>query len=122
MNKRIAASWSEIGKVYIWDLTEPLTAVTDSKAMVEFTRKQQQHLPVFQFNGHQSEGYGIDWSPLAQGQLATGDCSGNIHVWSMENEKTSWVVDQRPFNAHKSSVEDIQWSPNEVIFFFLYSL
>ncbi len=100
--------------MYIWDLTDALNAVSDSKAMTEFTRKQQ-HLPIFQFNGHQSEGFAVDWSPLTPGQLATGDCAGNIHAWSLENgDKTNWIVDQRPFSAHKSSVEDIQWSPNEV--------
>ena len=114
MNKRLAATWSEIGKVYIWDLTEPLSAVSDSKAMTEFTKKQnQQHLPLFQFNGHQSEGFAIDWSPQTAGQLATGDCAGNIHVWTMDADKPNWNVDQRPFSGHKASVEDIQWSPNE---------
>ncbi len=109
----MAASWSEIGKVFIWDLTEPLTAVSDSKYMTEFTKKHN-HQPVFQFNGHQTEGFAVDWSSVIPGQLATGDCSGKIHVWSMESEAKNWLIDQRPFSGHSNSVEDIQWSPNEV--------
>jgi len=114
--KRLAATWSEIGKVYIWDLTEPLTAVSDSKAMTEYTKKQNQY-PLFQFNGHQSEGFAVDWSPQSLGRLATGDCSGNIHVWSVDENHSSWTVDQRPFSGHKDSVEDVQWSPNEATVF-----
>jgi ribosome assembly protein RRB1 len=109
----LAASWSEIGKVYIWDLTDPLSAVSDPKAMTSFTKKQSQYLPLFTFNGHQSEGFAIDWSPIQPGQLATGDSSGSIHCWSMESENSRWLVDQRPFSGHTASVEDIQWSPNE---------
>lgn len=112
-NKHLAASWSEIGKVYIWDLTEPLSAIADTKKMASFTKAQSQYLPLFTFNGHQSEGFAIDWSQSKPGQLATGDCSGNIHCWSMEIENKSWLVDQRPFSGHVGSVEDIQWSPNE---------
>lgn len=43
--------------------------------------------------------------------LATGDCSKNIHIW--KPNETEWSVDQRPYVGHTSSVEDIQWSPNE---------
>jgi len=45
------------------------------------------------------------------GVLATGDCSKNIHVWKPTEH--DWHVDQRAFTGHTSSIEDIQWSPNE---------
>ena len=73
--------------------------------------RSDNHLPIFQFNGHQNEGFAIDWSNLEKGQLATGDCTKNIHVW--KTQESSWNVDQRPYIGHQSSVEDIQWSPNE---------
>lgn len=28
-----------------------------------------------------AEGYAIDWSPVAAGRLASGDCRSRIHVW-----------------------------------------
>lgn len=88
-----------------------LEAVSDAKIMSDFVKKDN-YLPIFQFNGHQSEGFAIDWSQRVPGQLATGDCSKNIHVWTLM-DKATWNVDQRPYIGHKASVEDIQWSPNE---------
>ncbi|XP_033753509.1 glutamate-rich WD repeat-containing protein 1-like [Pecten maximus] len=111
-DKSIAASWSEVGKVYIWDLTRPLQAVNDSNIMAVYTRNEESPPPVFSFSGHQTEGYALDWSPMSPGRLATGDCSKNIHVWNPQ-QGGAWHVDQRPFKGHTSSVEDIQWSPNE---------
>lgn len=108
----MAASWSELGKVYIWDITGSLQAVSDSRAMSDYV-KRDSPLPLFQFSGHQSEGYGLDWSPVVPGQLATGGCNHNIHVWKPQDNCSSWIVDQRPFVGHSGSVEDIQWSPNE---------
>ncbi|CAF0981742.1 unnamed protein product [Brachionus calyciflorus] len=113
-DKYFAASWSELGRVYLWDLSAPLQAVSDSKIMSEFVKKESQ-LPVFQFNGHQTEGFALDWSTLVKGQLATGDCNKNIHIWKMS--ENSWSVDQRPYIGHTSSVEDIQWSPSEATVF-----
>lgn len=84
--------------------------------MTEYVKKTNASLPIFQFIGHQTEGFALDWSKLSPGQLATGDCMSNIHVWKADVNK-SWNVDQRSFVGHKGSVEDIQWSPNEATVF-----
>jgi len=81
--------------------------------MTEFV-KTDRHLPLFQFNGHQAEGFALDWS--FEGNLLTGDNTKNIHLWKCADGGT-WNVDQRPFIGHTSSVEDIQWSPNEATVF-----
>lgn len=112
-NKRIAASFSSIGNVEIWDLTKHYETLNNNRVR----NNQHQSLPetvkpVFTFSGHQVEGYAMDWSPTVAGRLATGSCNKNVHIWQPK-EGGTWHVDQRPYNAHTDSVEDIQWSPNE---------
>ncbi|XP_017015276.1 glutamate-rich WD repeat-containing protein 1 [Drosophila takahashii] len=109
-NTVYAASWSELGRVNIWNLTQPLQAVEDAQLLKQY--EQNEARPVFTFGGHQQEGFALDWSPSAEGVLATGDCRRDIHVWSPLQDGT-WKVDQRPLAGHTQSVEDLQWSPNE---------
>jgi ribosome assembly protein RRB1 len=119
-NKRLAASWSDLGKVFIYDLTAPLLAVTDAEQMADYVRRDN-HLPLFHFSGHQTEGFALDWSSVVDGQLVTGDCNKDIHTWSLDSASSSssfsWNVDQRPYIGHTASVEDIQWSPSEATVF-----
>ncbi|KAL4240115.1 Glutamate-rich WD repeat-containing protein 1 [Mactra antiquata] len=108
----LAATWSDKGKVSIWDLTRPIQAVDDPNVMSEYVKKDDATLPLSSFSGHQTEGYALDWAETTPGRLLSGDCNKNIHLWN-PSEGGTWIVDQRPYNAHTSSVEDLQWSPNE---------
>ncbi|KAL4715856.1 hypothetical protein ACJJTC_014588 [Scirpophaga incertulas] len=113
-NSVLAASWSELGRVDIWDITQQLQAVDDPIVLERYNLDAVVNpiKPLFSFNGHQQEGFGIDWCPTEPGVLATGDCRQDIHIWK-PNEAGTWDIDQRPLVGHTSSVEDIQWSPNE---------
>lgn len=108
----MAASWSETGIVSIWDLTKQLQAVEDKKTNELFSKLRNLPKPIFSFRGHRQEGYGLDWSPVNTGYLASGDRINNIHIWK-PLEAYSWHVDQIPLTGHTDSVEDIQWSPTE---------
>ncbi|XP_063681987.1 glutamate-rich WD repeat-containing protein 1-like isoform X1 [Bolinopsis microptera] len=105
--RTFVASWSEKGKVHIWDIAPQLSALeteVDSKDV-------QKIKPLYTFGGHVEEGYAMDWSPTRQGYLLTGDCTRHIHMWTPR--ESDWIVSQQTYSAHGSSVEDIQWSPNE---------
>lgn len=110
--KTLSATWSDKGKVHIYDITTPIHAVADLKSINTYTAQKVDPKPVFTFGGHLSEGYGLDWAPLKSGSLATGDCKKNIHIWTMKNQ-TEWHVDQQPLVGHENSVEDIKWSPQD---------
>ncbi|XP_015593969.1 glutamate-rich WD repeat-containing protein 1 [Cephus cinctus] len=119
-NTTLAASWSELGRVNLWNLNEQLKAVDNSDLLIAYRKKCDKPdggvKPLYTFKGHLSEGYAIDWSPVEPGTLASGDCKGNIHIWRNTDSASSasWLVDQRPYNSHAPhSVEDLQWSPNE---------
>nr|XP_026692017.1 glutamate-rich WD repeat-containing protein 1 [Ciona intestinalis] len=113
-NRNLAATWSERASVHIWDLTRLIGAVSEPSSAAGFIAEQKKHpiLPAFTFAGHMDEGFALDWSPSGNGQLLTGDCKSNIHLWKPQEDGT-WHVDQRPFAAHSASVEEVQWSPNE---------
>lgn len=75
-NTVFAASWSELGHVNIWNLSRQLQAIEDTQLLKQYEREVASEVvkPVFKFSGHQQEGFAIDWSPCADGVLATGDC------------------------------------------------
>ena len=111
-NLPLAASFSETGSVHLWNLTNAIRAVDDTRVMSNFKQNSAEYSPFYTFSGHKTEGFALHWSRAAPGQLATGDCNGDIHVWKPVNAG-QWSVDKRPYKSHTSSVEDIQWSPNE---------
>ncbi|XP_037944787.1 glutamate-rich WD repeat-containing protein 1 [Teleopsis dalmanni] len=113
-NTVFAASWSELGRVNIWNLSKQLQAIEDAQLLKQYEREvaNEPVQPVYTFSGHQKEGFAVDWSSCTEGVLATGDCKRDIHIWSPQ-EDGSWKVDQRPLVGHTASVEDLQWSPNE---------
>nr|CAD7409928.1 unnamed protein product [Timema cristinae] len=110
----LVATWSELGRVNVWNISLQLAAVDSPLLMSRY--KEEQHststTPLFTFSGHQVEGFALDWSSVMPGVLATGDCKRDIHVWN-PSEGGTWLVDQRPLIGHVASVEDVQWSPNE---------
>jgi len=50
-DRPIAASWSETGKVHLWDITLPLQAVNDHNAMRNYIENKQSPRPLYTFNG-----------------------------------------------------------------------
>ena len=103
------ATMTENAEVLIHDITPHLTSFDNPGTVIT----PQQSKPLATLKMHMSEGYAVDWSPLvSQGKLLTGDNDGKIFVTTCGDGGT-WTADTRPFAAHKSSVEDIQWSPNE---------
>jgi len=110
-SKHLVASWADTGKVHIWDIADQLGAL-DKPGTSRNQNFGDKVKPIFTFSGHQSEGYAIDWSRVNPTRLATGSCNRNIHLWQLRDDG-SFHVDQRPYNSHEDSVEDIQWSPNE---------
>ncbi|EGD82609.1 glutamate-rich WD repeat containing 1 [Salpingoeca rosetta] len=103
----VAATWSETGKVHMWDLSPLAQAVQDPKNAPRKVNSKPMHT----FSGHKDEGFAMDWSKISKLKFASGDCSGRIHVWDYHGDAT-WVVSSK-FGRHDASVEDIQWSPNE---------
>ncbi|KAJ3464176.1 hypothetical protein MRS44_008962 [Fusarium solani] len=51
-------------------------------------------------------------SPSLPGKLLTGDNDGLIYV-TTRTDGGGWVTDNRAFQGHLSSVEELQWSPSE---------
>ena len=45
--------------------------------------------PYYTHNGHDMEGFAMDWSNVQRGTLCTGDCYGNIHLWTPRDENCS---------------------------------
>ena len=66
--KQVAATWSDMGKVHLWDLSQALEAVESPVAMERYMKQEKSHKALFTFSGHQIEGFALDWSPTVPGK------------------------------------------------------
>ena len=107
----ICATWSDTGKVHVYNLSAPL-ATLHSPGSAPPANAEESREPLFTFSGHTDEGYALDWSPAKPGVLASGDCANKLHVWQ-PTEAGSWMVDTEAYVGHTASVEDVAWSPVE---------
>lgn len=70
--------------------------------------------PFHSTRAHGAEGFALDWSRVTEGRLVSGSCNGRIYL-SQPSSSTgaAWTTTSDSFRGHKTSVEDLQWSPNE---------
>ncbi|KAI0784936.1 glutamate-rich WD repeat-containing protein [Abortiporus biennis] len=112
------ASWSETGKVHIWDV-RPLIEALDVPGYSP--DKSRTHTPTFTINSHgRSEGFAMDWASSGESnpsalRLLTGDISSKIYLTT--TTPSGFNALSQPFTSHTSSVEDLQWSPSEATVF-----
>lgn len=105
----ITVSMLENSQVLIHDVTPHLASFDVPGTVLA----PSAYKPLSTLRMHKTEGYALDWSPLHPlGKLLTGDNDGLIYV-TTRTEGGGWVTDTRPFVGHTSSVEELQWSPNE---------
>mmetsp|Transcript_48161 Transcript_48161/g.54572 ORF Transcript_48161/g.54572 Transcript_48161/m.54572 type:complete len:634 (+) Transcript_48161:287-2188(+) len=139
-NQNIVATWSDVGTVHLYDIEEIRNRFelsegrgggaggtgTMHSSTSNSNPKNNNNGPFFSYEGHSTEGFAMDWSDVQEGALATGDNDGNIHVWTRNEDGSSYTVspsyETPPHqNNHNTStmisIEDVQWSPSEATVF-----
>ncbi len=107
----LTATSLENAQILIHDVTPHLHALSSPGHILQPNASK----PLSTLRKHKSEGYALDWASASQhplGRLLSGDNDGFIYS-TQRTEGGGWVTDDRPFTGHTSSIEEIQWSPNE---------
>jgi ribosome assembly protein RRB1 len=96
------ATFSETGKVHIFDVKPYIDTLSGPS-------KPRSKLPVHTISNHgRSEGFAVEWGNTG---LLTGDVDKKIFLTTVT--PTGFHTSPNPYLSHTSSVEDLQWSPNE---------
>jgi ribosome assembly protein RRB1 len=121
----IIATWSDTGKVNLFNVDAILErfAVSQGKFSSSSPGEAMSAMPTkpfFSYSKHSTEGYAMDWSRVQEGALVTGDCHGNIHLWTPRGGDSYTVTASYQKGSTVSSgqsIEDLQWSPKEATVF-----
>jgi len=114
----LAAVWSELGHVQIFDIANEMSALEDpaawAKGNAQSWKKGNQKSSAVKFtsHSHSTEGYALDWSRVAELAFATGDCAGDLLMWKPTPDG-SWVSagSAKAGMRQCCAVEEIKWSP-----------
>ena len=110
INSPIVAFWNEKAEIHILDLTKNYEKLNNN---VHSHKRDKPKEIVLQ---SQCEGFALNWNPNKIGQLATGNCLGQIELFENDETFTSWKKVAQ-YSSHQGSVEDIVFSPNQAHIF-----
>ncbi|KAF8408773.1 hypothetical protein HHK36_004842 [Tetracentron sinense] len=66
--------------------------------------------PDLRLRGHNTEGYGLSWSPFKQGHLLSGSDDAQICLWDINaTPKNKSLEAMQIFKVHEGVVEDVAW-------------
>jgi ribosome assembly protein RRB1 len=110
----LVAMQSEARKVKIFDLAGLVQDLKNCNIREKIQRKGKEVdlEPLATFSSVH-EGYALEWSPLQQGLLASGNCGGILNIYCPADEGMTSFKKLSEFNFHGDSLEDIQFSPND---------
>lgn len=99
----IVATWSDTGKVHMWNLEAQRKAVDKPSEKAPISSK-----PIFTSEAHKDEGFALDFSPHDTGRFLTG--GNDSAVFLLEPVPGGWSIgSDKPFSGHSAAVEDVQW-------------
>uniref|UniRef100_A0A0K0FY56 Glutamate-rich WD repeat-containing protein 1 n=1 Tax=Strongyloides venezuelensis TaxID=75913 RepID=A0A0K0FY56_STRVS len=116
----IVAIWNEKVKVQIYNLQNCIAAVEGLEGESTKHVKMDMERPLHSNISHTTEGFALSWNNIKLGTLASADNHGKIYITNM-HEGGKFVTNLTPYKGHKSSIEDIEWSPTEESLFVTVS-
>ena len=98
-NPNLIATKTNCAEVWVFDRTKH-----PSKP-----NKAGECLPDLRLTGHEKEGYGLDWSPLVEGQLLSGSYDSLVCLWDINDatKASSTIKPLQTFTGHTDVVEDV---------------
>lgn len=100
-NPNIIATMCTDGRVLIWDKSK------------HSSTPQASSQPQIELIGHEAEGYGLSWSPLESGHLATASEDSTVRLWDITQatKTNSKLSPARTYTHHSAIVNDVQYHP-----------
>ncbi|EIW71564.1 hypothetical protein TREMEDRAFT_60487 [Tremella mesenterica DSM 1558] len=102
-NPDLIATKTPKGEVYIFDRTKH-----ESKAPVGGECK-----PDIRLKGMSKEGFGLSWSPMAEGHILSSGEDGFVAHWDIQayDKKDPSLQPLRKYTGHSSNVSAVDWHP-----------
>nr|CAD1830536.1 unnamed protein product [Ananas comosus var. bracteatus] len=74
-------------------------------------RLRRRRRPDAVLKGHETEGYGLSWSPFREGYLLSGSYDSKICLWDLGGGANGGAIldAKNVFEAHEDLVEDVAW-------------
>ncbi|EEA06094.1 uncharacterized protein CMU_018510 [Cryptosporidium muris RN66] len=104
----LLSTWSELGVVNMWDVSDALNGIINNFTNSGVTLKVKTEIkPKLTYEGHLDEGFAMDWNPNSPIEFISGDRKGKISLWE-PTEDGSWKI-RDVYRQFQSSVEILQW-------------
>ncbi len=103
-NPNLIASLCVDGKVLIFDRTKHESQPKNDDVKYEAA-----------LVGHEKEGFGLSWSALKEGHLATGNEDMTVKTWDLKSgfsKGNTSIASTATYNVHSATVNDVQYHPH----------